>query len=107
MSSSQDFAEKVYRKLAAVLEDLSTLTVTTYTIDQQGQQVLRAQTDIELDGDTTHKIPVGAEGKVDDALLKQHQSAVTQARAERKELVDTMMKVVHGRLEVEKAEVIG
>ncbi len=104
MSSSQDFAEKVYAKLTAVLEDLTTLNVATYTIDEQGKATLRAQTDISLDGDITNQIPVGPEGKLDEALLKQHQSAIEQARGERKATIDTVMKIVQGRLEIEKAE---
>lgn len=104
MSSSQDFAEKVYAKLTAVIENVTTLSVATYTIDEQGKETLRARTDIALDGDITNKIPVGAEGKIDEALLKQHQSAIEQARAERKGIIDTVMKVVQGRLEIEKAE---
>lgn len=103
MSSSQDFAEKVYAQLTALLEDLTSLTVQTQTVDEQGQATVRAETHIALDGDTRNAIPTTG-GKIDEALLRQHQKSVEQARAERKALVDTMMTIVTGRLDIEKEQ---
>lgn len=106
MSSSQDFVEKMYERLSTLLEDLTSLTVQTQTIDEDGQATVRAETHIALDGDTRNAIPTTG-GKIDEALLRQHQKSVEQARAERKALVDTMMKVVAGRLDIEKEQAKG
>lgn len=104
MSKSQEFAGKVYDKLASLLDDMTSLTVATYTINEAGQSVLRANTKIELDGDTTNQIPINSEGKLDEELLKQHQRTLDQARAERKSLVDALLTLVKGQQEIEKAE---
>jgi len=103
MSSSMAFAEKLYERLSAMLDDLSSLTVQTHTIDESGASVLRAETHVALDGDTTSRIPISG-GKIDEALLRQHQKSVEQARSERKALVDTMMTIIGGRLDIEKAQ---
>ncbi|MCA9538984.1 MAG: hypothetical protein KC620_08845 [Myxococcales bacterium] len=103
MSSSLEFAEKLYARLSSMLDDLTSLKVETHTIDEQGTSLLRAETKVELDGDTTNRIPITA-GKIDEAILRQHQKSVEQARNERKALVDTMMTIIRGRLDIEKEQ---
>lgn len=104
MSTARDFAQQVYAKLAGILDDMTTLTVVTHTVAPDGTPTERARTEIAIDGDTDHRLPLDAKGGIDDALLKQHQAAVTQARAERQAIWDTVMKVVTGAIEVEKSE---
>lgn len=104
MSSAGDFAKKVYDTLSQMLSDLSSLEVTTSTIDPTGAATVRARTTIAADGDTRFEIPVDAQGAIDTTLLAQHQSAVDKARAERKATWDQIMRVVDGAISVEKKE---
>lgn len=105
MSSAREFAQKAYDTLSKALADLSSLTVETHTIDPGGETLLRARTEISIDGDTKVHLPVDAEDRINEALLKQHTRAVEQARAERQVLWDQVMTVVRGAIEVEKTEV--
>ncbi len=104
MSSVGDFAKKVYDTLSGMLDNLSTLTVVTSTVDPTGKATVRATTEERIDGDTQFKIPVDAQGNIDSSLLAQHQTAVGQARAARQGTWDNIIKVVQGSIEVEKAE---
>lgn len=105
MSSAGDFAKKVYDTLSEALQDISTLTVVTSTIDQSGQATERARTTISADGDTDFRIPLTADGSIDNTVLNQHQLAVKQARADRQATWDQVMKVVNGAIGLERAEI--
>lgn len=105
MSSAREFAQKAYDTLSEALADLSSLTIETHTIDPGGKSMLRARTEISMDGDTKVHLPVDGEDRINEALLKQHQRAIEQARGERQVLWDQVMTVVRGAIEVEKVEV--
>lgn len=82
--------EKLGATLTAMIKDFSTLTVETSTSDAGKPAVLRARTEVNLDGDTRITIPVDG-AAIDTALLALHNEAVKSAIEAR---VKTIQSVV-------------
>ncbi len=82
--------EKLGGTLATMVKDFSTLTVETSTSEAGKPAVLRARTEVKLDGDTKITVPVDG-AAVDAALLALHNEAVKSAIEAR---VKTIQSVV-------------
>lgn len=104
MSSTREFVEQVYGKLTDWLDDMTTLTVETWTNTAGQDPQVRASTIINIDGDTRNTVPLDKDGNVDEKLLAMHQKTVEQARAERQALMKTVMGVVNGWLGADKVD---
>jgi hypothetical protein len=104
VESLKETTAKLTEALAAVVEDVTTLQVTTYVADevdaveydpQQRKLVggaglhLRALTHIRFDGDTSVCVPLKKE-EVDEALWKLHNETVAQAQLNRQQFIQTM-----------------
>lgn len=82
--------EKLGGTLATMVKDFSTLTVETSTSEAGKPAILRARTEVKLDGDTKITVPVDG-AAVDAALLALHNEAVKSAIEAR---VKTIQSVV-------------
>lgn len=82
--------EKLGGTLATMVKDFSTLTVETSTSEAGKPAILRARTEVKLDGDTKITVPVDG-AAVDAVLLALHNEAVKSAIEAR---VKTIQSVV-------------
>lgn len=82
--------EKLGATLSTMVKDFATLTVETSTSEAGKPAVLRARTEVKLDGDTKITVPVDG-AAVDTALLALHNEAVKSAIEAR---VKTIQSVV-------------
>ena len=108
-----EFVDSLGTLLKDAIGDATRLEVSTYTSDNMsgvtyekgkfvGPADLRAQTVIELDGDTSVCIPMKA-GEIDDELWAIHLEIVKQAQASRNELMQIAVSAATSVLTLGKA----
>jgi hypothetical protein len=107
-ASLQTFADNLGKTLTRVVEDVSTLEVTTYVsqdmagaVDDLSKRELRAFTRIKMDGDTEVIVPQTS-GKIDRELWEIHLSMVQQAQANRAEMMKAAAAAATGLLQALK-----
>jgi hypothetical protein len=104
VESLKETTAKLTEALAKVVEDVTTLQVTTYVADDVDTVKydpttraltggaglhLRALTLIRFDGDTSVCVPLKKE-EIDEALWKLHNETVAQAQLNRQQFIQTM-----------------
>lgn len=101
------FADNLGRTLAKVIDDASTLQVSTYVIDDMPGQLtadipvgarLSAFTSIKIDGDTQVIVPSGS-GHIDKELWAIHLDMVEQAQNNRTEMMKAAASAAAGLLQ--------
>jgi hypothetical protein len=101
------FAESLGRTLTRVIDDASTLQVSTYVIDEMpgelGAEIpagarLSAFTSIKIDGDTQVIVPSGA-GRINQELWAIHLDMVEQAQNNRTEMMKAAASAAAGLLQ--------
>jgi hypothetical protein len=107
VTSVKQFAAGLSEALKKVVDELTTLEVTSYTSDQlesvtytQGKVTgakLRAVTRIKIDGDTLICVPETG-GKVDDAIWALHKETVKMAQEHRAEMINTAVSAASALL---------
>ncbi len=98
--SVKKFTDKLATALRDAAEDIMTLEVKTYAVDdleavaegQDSQAKLRALTRIEFDGDMQVFVPVGT-GKVNEDLRQIHLEMVREAQANRAQFLGAMAEM--------------
>jgi hypothetical protein len=103
----KQFADNLGRTLTKVIDDASTLQVSTYVIDDMpgelGAEIpasarLRAFTSIKIDGDTQVIVPSGA-GQISQELWAIHLDMVEQAQNNRTEMMKAAASAAAGLLQ--------
>jgi hypothetical protein len=101
------FADNLGRTLTKVIDDASTLQVSTYVIDEMPGQLgaeipagarLSAFTSIKIDGDTQVIVPSGA-GRINQDLWAIHLDMVEQAQNNRAEMMKAAASAAAGLLQ--------
>jgi len=96
--SVQEFTRKLGESLRNVMENVSSLDVSTYVSDNLTDEVVKnltregqrvAFTRIKFDGDTEACVPID-EGDIDETLWKMHLEMVERAQVHRAELIKTL-----------------
>ncbi|MGI0484954.1 hypothetical protein ACN4EK_05920 [Pantanalinema rosaneae CENA516] len=114
MATLQQFSDRLGKSLQSAIDETSSLDVGTYTSEDlnkvrynpvtkqfEGSAKLQVLTRINLDGDTFTCFQE-KDGKVDEALGKIHQNAVTQAQAHHSELLKLTVSTVTDLLKLFK-----
>jgi hypothetical protein len=103
----KQFADNLGRTLTKVIDDASTLQVSTYVIDDMPSELgaeipvnarLRAFTSIKIDGDTQVIVPSGA-GQINQELWAIHLDMVAQAQNNRTEMMKAAASAAAGLLQ--------
>ena len=111
LAALQQFATGLSQSLKRVIDDATTLEVTTYTSERleavtyaEGKVVgarLRAVTRIRYQGNTLVCVPE-TDGKVDDAIWSLHKETVKMAQEHHTEIVKTALSSASGLLDLFK-----
>jgi hypothetical protein len=102
-----ELAQSTLDTLRRAVSELQALEVTTYagdfdtaraaaTGDANGHARRRAYTCCKIDGDTIVNVPVDEHGAVDVELWRIHETALTQARQQRAEMLRLILSLVPG-----------
>ena len=103
----KQFADNLGRTLTKVIDDASTLQVSTYVIDDMPNELgaeipadarLRAFTSIKIDGDTQVIVPSGT-GQINQELWAIHLDMVEQAQNNRTEMMKAAASAAAGLLQ--------